>query len=108
MNKISYYSVLVTLFSAGVKEQQSVRFPIKTISERSVTLPKMIQKDLENRLKMAKIDGIILYPMSQSEIERNFQGEEATFPVYDFSEKSVTYCNHCRKEKCNMLAGQSS
>lgn len=86
--KIHYYSATATILIAGLKERQSVKFPIKTMDYelpgRSVTLCKLIQKDVENVLKTSHFIGINLFPMSQAQLEAEFMAPEHTFKRYYF------------------------
>lgn len=90
MVNIRYFSVTVTACIAGLKERQTLRFPIKTTgyreSRRSVTLCKLIQKDLEKVLKTSEFIGINLFPVSHRQLEAEFMAPESTFKQYYFED----------------------
>ena len=87
MSAIVYYSVNITVKFEGMHALQALLFPVKTIGYvpgfGGVTLTRLIEKDMESRLKQCKIDMINLVPTPKRDLETKFMADESTFAVYD-------------------------
>jgi hypothetical protein len=84
--KITYYLVSAALLESGVRHPTLINFPIVSTSYNSdwtsVTLAPRIQKDLEQRLKFMKVDGVIITRQTKEYLEDMFHVPANEFQHY--------------------------
>ena len=87
MRQILYLRANILIAQQGVADLTRVKIPIKTVMYdgffHGVTLKKMVEKDLRNRLKGVQYCLITLEEVSKYLLQCQFQASETDFATYD-------------------------